>query len=395
MFTRIGYKAVEVTTKSLKTGIKTASNTMQKTSGTTSDTISLTSERIKMLKLYNSSGTRNHLFNFTKNGKIKIEQRVHGSNDLQFLEHIKNGEYVKPQIHYEGTLPTSRQGIEQSNKLAKEVISENEHLIDGFRYCGPNAIFDSCGRNISRFRNGNQEIVILDRTLDKKLVKTLETFNNRIKGKNLTEEQKLDELMKFVDEVFSVSKSGEQTSKYVATNLMKAQQVEVLLGDIINSGAGMCRHRALLTKILADEMKIKCRMVHGYYNGGGHAWNEIITKTDTYLFDAMHGNVFSIGNTSRNIVPEVLPYKITDPKNTTNLISKYFDDNSTVGILYKCVKHRSPITTSIATLTPTTNGYRIEPLFDNVLINGERINGAKEVFPGDYINLKDIGFQII
>ena len=115
--------------------------------------------------------------------------------------------------------------------------------------------------------------------------------------------------MKFVDEVFSVSKSGEQTSKYVATNLMKEQQVEVLLGDIINSGAGMCRHRALLTKILADEMKIKCRMVHGYYNGGGHAWNEIITKTDTYLFDAMHGNVFSIGNTSRNIVPEVLPYK--------------------------------------------------------------------------------------
>ena len=91
MFIRIGYKAVEITTKSLKTGIKTASNTMQKTSGTTSDTISLTSERIKMLKLYNSSGTRNHLFNFTKNGKIKIEQRVHGSNDLQFLEHIKNG----------------------------------------------------------------------------------------------------------------------------------------------------------------------------------------------------------------------------------------------------------------------------------------------------------------
>ena len=30
MFIRIGYKAVEITTKSLKTGIKTASNTMQK-----------------------------------------------------------------------------------------------------------------------------------------------------------------------------------------------------------------------------------------------------------------------------------------------------------------------------------------------------------------------------
>ena len=394
MFTRIGYKAVEITTKSLKTGIKTTSNTMYKTSEIMPDTISLISERVKNLKLYNSNGTRNHLFNFTKNGKIKIEQRAYGSNDLQFLEHIKNGQYVKPRIHPEGTLPSSRQGIEQSNKLAKEVISENEHLIDGYRYCGPKANFDSCGRNISRFRNGNQEIVVLDRTLDKKLVKTIEIFNNRIKGKNLTEEQKVDELMKFVDEVFSVSKSGEQTSKYV-TNMMKEQQVEVLLGDIINSGAGMCRHRALLTKVLADETKIKCRMVHGYYNGGGHAWNEIKTQTDTYLFDAMHGNVFSIGNTSRNIVPEVFPYKITDPKNTTNLISKYFDDNSTVGILYRCIKHRSPIKTSIATLTSTTNGYRIEPLADNVFINGERIKGAKELFSGDYICLKDIGFQII
>lgn len=394
MFARIGCKAIELTTKTLGTGIRQASNTIVRGSDIVTDTIQLASQRVKNLKLYNSNGTRNHLFNFTKNGRINISQRMYGSDDLQFLEHIRNKQYVKPKIHPEGTLPCSKQGIEQSNKLAKDLITENERLIDGYRYCGPKASFDDCGRNISRFRNGNQEIVVLDRTLDDTLVKTINAFKNRINGKNLTDEQKVNELMKFVDEVFSASKSGSQTQKYVE-NIMKQEQVEVLLGDIINSGAGMCRHRALLTKALADEMNIKCRMIQGYYNGGGHAWNEIITKSDTYLFDAMHGNVFNISNTSRNIAPQVFPYKITNPKDTSGVISKYFDDNSTIGMLYRCVKHKAPIKTSEAILTPTTNGYRIEPLTENVLINGEKITGIKELSLGDFVNLKDIGFQIV
>lgn len=394
MFARIGYKAIGFIIKPLETGARRGSSTITKSSGTMSDTIELISERVRNIKLYNSEGTRNHLFNFTKNGKINIYQRIYGSEDLQFLEHIKSGQYIQPKIHPEGTLPCTKQGIEQSNKLAKELITENEHLINGYRYCGANASFDNLGKNVSRFRNGNQEIVVIDRTLDATLEKTITAFKNRINGKTLTEEQKINELMKFVDEVFSVSKSGEETSKYVA-NMMKEQQVEVLLGDIINSGAGMCRHRALLTKVLADEMNIKCRLVQGYYSGGGHAWNEIITKSDTYLFDAMHGNIFNVGNTSRNITPQVFPYKITNPKDVNSLIPKYFDDNSTVGVLYRCIKHKVPIKTSEAILTPTTNGYRIEPLSENVFINGERIIGIKELCSGDFVNLKDIGFQIL
>lgn len=394
MFARIGQKAIEFTTRSLRYDFVRPSNTMHTSTEIISDTVQFISQRIKNLKLYNSNGIRNYLFNFTKKGEINISQRVYGSSDLQFLEHIKNGKYIQPKMHPEGTLPCTKQGIEQSNKLAKELITEKEHIIDGYRFCGANASFDNLGRNISRFRNGNQEIVVIDRTLDETLSKTINSLKNRIQGKNLTEEQKIDELMKFVDEVFSVSKSGEETSKYVA-NMMKQQQVEVLLGDIINSGAGMCRHRALLTKVLSDEMNIKCRFIQGYYNGGGHAWNEIITKSDTYLFDAMHGNIFSIGNTSRNIVPQVFQYAITNPNNTNNLIRKYFDYNSSVGIIYRCLKQKVPIKTNVATLTPTVHGYRIEPLSDNVFINGEKINGIKQLSFGDFVNLKDIGFQIL
>ena len=393
MFARIGFKAVELTTKTLGSGIKKVSSSMPQCSDVITNTIHLISQRAKNLRLYNSNGTRNHLFNFTKSGKLEIMQRVHGSSDLQFLEHVRTGQYVKPRIYPRGTLPCSKEGIEQSNKLAKELITENEHLIDGYRYCGPSARFDEFGRNISAFKNGDAEIDIIDRTLDKTLVKTINAFKNRINGKNLTEEQKIDELMQFVDEVFSVSKSGSQTKKYVEY-MHNPKQMEVLLGDIINSGAGMCRHRALLTKVLADEINLKCRIVQGYYEGGGHAWNELITKKDTYLFDAMQGRICNIGNSSRNLDPEAMPYRIGKP-NSDELVPKYYDNNSTVGILYRAVKYKSPIKTSDAILTPTSNGYRIEPLTDNVLINGEKITGVKELSLGDFVNLKDVGFQII
>ena len=394
MFARVGYKAIELTTKALGTGIRRASNSMTKSSDFVSDTIQLASERIKNLRLYNSNGTRNHLFNFTKNGKLKVTQRIHGSDDLQFLEHVATGQYTQPKVYPQGTLPCSKQGIEQSNKLAKDLITENEHFIDGYRYCNKYAEFDNYGKLISRKGNGNAEIIIFDRTIDKTLVKTIEAFKNRINNKNLTNEQKVEELMKFVDEVFSVSKSGTQTNKYVE-NIMRQETVEVLLGDIINSGAGMCRHRALLTKALADEIKLNCRMVQGYYNGGGHAWNEIITKNDTYLFDAMQGRICNVGNATRNLDPEAFKYQITNPQNINNFTKKYLDNDSDVGLLYRMVKHKAPIKTTEAILTPTANGYRIEPLTDNVLINGERITGIKELSLGDFVNLKDIGFQII
>lgn len=84
---------------------------------------------------------------------------------------------------------------------------------------------------------------------------------------------------------------------------------------------------------------------------------------------------------------------MTDKKDTVRLVSKYFDNNSTVGILYRCINHKVPIKTGEAILTPT--GYRIEPLTKNVFINGERITGVNELSLGDFVNLKDIGFQIL
>lgn len=394
MISRLGTYGIEFVAKNLKTCAKPMGALASPNSACVEDTISFISNRIKNLKLYNSSGTRNHCFNFCKNGNIKITERAHGSEDLQFLSHIKNKTYIKPKIYPEGTLPCSAQGIEQSNKLAKELISEREHFINGYRYCGTNAKFDSLGKNISRFRNSTQEIVIVDKTLDKTLVQTIDTFKTRLKSKNFTEEEKINELMKFVDEIFSVSKSGEQTEKLVS-NMCSSKQMEVLLGSVINSGAGLCRHRSLLSKILADEIGLKCRMVQGYYGNGGHAWNEILTKGETYLFDSMHGNIFNITNPSKNILPQTFPYKITNPNDASKLISKYLEQNSTSDIIYRCMKYKTPIKTNEAILTPTADGYLIEPLSDKIFVNGENLSCAKKLMAGDFVNIKDIGFQIM
>lgn len=54
----------------------------------------------------------------------------------------------------------------------------------------------------------------------------------------------------------------------------------VFIGDWVEQGqAGVCRHRSLLFKVLADEAGLNAALVRGNYAGpisGGHAWNEIV-----------------------------------------------------------------------------------------------------------------------
>lgn len=398
MITRLGLNEINSV---LGKSLKTVSKTIHKPSPISLcgeqvlPEMNLTSKRVKMLNLYNNRKIKDYLFNFSSNGEIHVTQRVHGSADLDFLEHIKNKTYSKPHTVPAGTYPRTPQAIAQSNELAKNIITENDKIPNGFRYCGADARFDSTGRNISRFRNGNQEIIVVDRNLDQKLNKTIGAFKNRIQGKNLSEESKINELMKFVDEVFSVEKSGSATEKLVA-NMDSSNQVEVLFGDIINSGAGVCRHRSLLTKILGDEIGLKTRLVQGYYGKGGHAWNEIITKNKkTYLFDAMHRNVFDISNPDKLLAPQTFGYRITNPKDPDKIVQKYLNPKSKVRNIYFYLTNKAKINTNAGSFIPTSHGYVISPISDLILVNGKRINEPVNVSTGDWVQIKDLGFQII
>lgn len=50
---------------------------------------------------------------------------------------------------------------------------------------------------------------------------------------------------------------------------------------------GLCRHKALLFKILCDYCSIECALVTGYSTGGRHQWNVI------NLLDPKEGKEFS------------------------------------------------------------------------------------------------------
>ena len=62
---------------------------------------------------------------------------------------------------------------------------------------------------------------------------------------------------------------------------------------------GVCRHRAVLFKLVCDELceqpqhdSLRCRLVRGDYGvqqaGGGHAWNVVRVGETLYLCDVMH-----------------------------------------------------------------------------------------------------------
>lgn len=396
MFARIGTQCITKIFKSAPAGVRVvSSNVTNAIKNGVSDTIELLSKRTKALNLYNKAGLREHLFRFHSNGEISTTLRNTSSKDLDFLAHVRTGEYTAPNMNKAGTHFAKKEAIEQSNKYAKDIISENEHFIDGFRYCGPQAQFNELGQNVSRFSNGLQEIVIIDRNTDKILNQTVQAFKNRIANKNFTETQKIDEMMKFVDEVFSVSKDSSKLSSLVS-NMHGFDTKEVLLGEIINSGAGMCRHRSLLTKLLGDEIGLSTRFVQGRYSTGGHAWNEIITKNgNKYLFDAMHGNIFNISQTGKNIDPRVFHYKMSDLKNPDKLVSKYLDNNSTVGLIYRHLEHKVPLRTSLGVFNPTLDGYAVKPTSSGIKINGKDILEETKLVTGDWVQIKDIGFQIV
>lgn len=57
---------------------------------------------------------------------------------------------------------------------------------------------------------------------------------------------------------------------------------KVRLGELISHETGVCRHRSLLFKVLADHVGVPAGLVRGFYRIGqfrqGHAWNEVMDE---------------------------------------------------------------------------------------------------------------------
>ncbi|MNU30502.1 hypothetical protein D3C71_190020 [compost metagenome] len=67
---------------------------------------------------------------------------------------------------------------------------------------------------------------------------------------------------------------------------------KVRLGDLIAHDTGVCRHRSLLFKVLADHVGMPAGLVRGFFTMGqfrqGHAWNEVIDESGVmHVVDTM------------------------------------------------------------------------------------------------------------
>ena len=129
-----------------------------------------------------------------------------------------------------------------------------------------------------------RETIVVDRAQDTMLNKTVDVFKNIIsRNPYMTTSEKIRTLYTFVDELFKVPN---------CINLVEQLEMkQMLIGDIISSGAGVCRHNALCAKLLGDTIGLNISLVRGRFlspngNIGSHIWNEVKTQDGKkYIFD--------------------------------------------------------------------------------------------------------------
>jgi hypothetical protein len=147
---------------------------------------------------------------------------------------------------------------------------------DGYIDGGRNMKFDAEGRATS-----NREIIVVDRARDLELKKHLE-FARAPQHQQLTPRERAVRIAKYVDEI-ATPVGGPQWTEPAITQLTdEFTNQPVLMGEILDQcQAGVCRHRALLFKILADEAGLKAALRRGNLQlrrspkGYPHAWNEV------------------------------------------------------------------------------------------------------------------------
>ena len=160
---------------------------------------------------------------------------------------------------------------------------------DGYVDGGRQMRFDGDGRAQS-----GREILLVDRASDSELRKHLD-FARSPELQALEPLQRAQRLAERIDRL-TTPPGGERWVGLAVDQLTRQFANKPLrIGDMVDLGqAGVCRHRSLLFKILADEAGLKTALVRGNYAANGprgfaHAWNEIyLDDGRRLLVDVMH-----------------------------------------------------------------------------------------------------------
>ncbi|KAJ8323975.1 hypothetical protein O5D80_007196 [Batrachochytrium dendrobatidis] len=144
-------------------------------------------------------------------------------------------------------------------------------------------IIHMCGDNI---QDAECETIVVNIYRDDKLRKLLESVERE--SQNLRDAELVEYILAVIQELMGTyGLPGGATSTQADTSLFNQMQQQghnfMLLMDI---RIGLCRHKALLFKILGDTTGLDCALVTGYSTGGRHQWN-VVTLSDgeSYIID--------------------------------------------------------------------------------------------------------------
>lgn len=139
-----------------------------------------------------------------------------------------------------------------------------------------------------------QELLVFDPLKDKTLMQLKDYFEEEFKFYRFSESEKITRLYLFINAIF------QSTATY------QFNHHAYLIGDLMHSGQGVCRHRAFALKALCDVLDLPITYISGYINSvvasnlgtitfpdySGHAWcvYEDQEMGQQYLVDPMQGH---------------------------------------------------------------------------------------------------------
>lgn len=202
---------------------------------------------------------------------VEVHQCSPKSHDLFFDLELKTKPADVRPLALDAAARPAVDAFRHENYLGPDV-----KIPDGYEDGGHAMKFDAEGRPTS-----SREILLVDRARDVALAKDL-AFARSPELQALPPLERARRLAVHIDQE-ATPPGGPRWEEQTCAQLEKEFiNQPVLLGDWLDQAhAGVCRHRALLFKILADEAGLKAALVRGHYvgsscpNGAQHAWNEL------------------------------------------------------------------------------------------------------------------------
>lgn len=210
---------------------------------------------------------------------VEVRQAARDSGDLFFDLALRT---IAPR--WENPKPTAATQEVITAYYKGQYVPPGLTIPDGYLDGGRKMTFDEKGRAVS-----NREIIMVDRTRDEELKKHL-AFAHSETLQQLTPRERAVRLAVYVDKI-ATPPGGDRWTEVENTQLTQEfTNQPVLMGEILEQcQAGVCRHRALLFKILADAAGLKTALRRGnlfnaeYATGYPHAWNEVHLEDGTRL----------------------------------------------------------------------------------------------------------------